>query len=126
MPSIPYPAKRTRSNSYSGEYSSEIHLYEHLKQSAESCSSLPLDDQKSTEMIKEYQIDGSAIKDILVHEHLLIISCSEKVVFFDLRLRRIIKRIFTLSFDTRVYWIKVTENYTYFLLSNEIKAWMAR
>jgi len=119
--------KRNRSDSFSGECSSEINLHEHLNNQASFQEYNPnYEEMNPPELLKEYIIDGSAIKDILLHEHLLIISCSEKVVFFDLRLRKIIKRIFTLSFDTRVYWMKVTPKYTYFLLSNEIKAWMAR
>lgn len=68
----------------------------------------------------------SAIKDILVFKHLLVVSCSENIVIFDLEERRIVKKLSTFSFDTRVHWMRVTKSYTYFLISNEIKAWIVK
>ncbi|EAR98317.1 transmembrane protein, putative (macronuclear) [Tetrahymena thermophila SB210] len=100
----------------------DVNLYEYIQKN-QGFNYNKSDQEKG---INEYVIDCSAIKDILVHEQLLVISCSENIVFFDLNLRRIVKKISTLNFDTRVHWIRITPQYTYYLISNEIRAWIAK
>ncbi|KAL4470955.1 hypothetical protein ABPG72_013542 [Tetrahymena utriculariae] len=100
----------------------DINLYEYIQKN-KGFNYNKSDQEKG---INEYAIDCSAIKDILVHEQLLVISCSENILFFDLNLRRIVKKISTLNFDTRVHWIRITPQYTYYLISNEIRAWIAK